>query len=170
MTASHIAVGVCFFYVDESKVAQNLCVLFIILFVIFFQLSSGGIAFVIMGEIMTEKSLTVGILAFWCGNILISLVTAPLIHSLGGWLFIIFAIFCFLVRILCLTYNRVCSFMCSFLKKPEGLMRIKFHFSTQKVPLSPSRRSLTVISLSTTASSLTKHLKALPLRLSQKIR
>jgi hypothetical protein len=48
-----------------------------------------------MGEIMTDKALSVGFLLLWITSIIVSLVTKPLVEELGGGLFLFYALMCF---------------------------------------------------------------------------
>ena len=63
---------------------KSLSVVFLMLFIIFFEFSLGPLLWVYMSEIMTEKGLSLGVVINQVATILIALFTNALIEGFGG--------------------------------------------------------------------------------------
>jgi len=108
MGADLIALGISYFFLDQSDAAQILCVIFIMLFIVLFEFSLGPIPWLYMAEIMTDKGLSLAVLLNWIMTIVMAIATPFLI---SGSLFIVFGALC-----------AVCGFFCLFLlKETKGL-------------------------------------------------
>ena len=68
-----------------------LAVVFVCLFVMFFEFSLGPIPWIYMSEIMTDKGLSIAVLINWLLTLLMAIVTP---YVIGGALFIVFGAFC----------------------------------------------------------------------------
>ncbi len=78
IAAVHILVGIFYFQVNKDPLnttAQNLCVVFILLYVALFEFSLGPVPWLYMAEIMTEKGLSIAVLLNWGVTLLMSVVT-----------------------------------------------------------------------------------------------
>lgn len=64
----------------------------LMLFLAFFEFSSGPIVWLYMAEIMTDKAQSVATVLNWCMNLIISAVAPPLVKKIGtdnvGWIFV----------------------------------------------------------------------------------
>jgi hypothetical protein len=89
-----IGLGIAFFFVDSSSVAQVFCMIFVLGFVIEFEFSLGPIPWLYMAEIMTDKGLSLAVLINWLMTIIMAIVT-PFVIS--GELFIFFGVLCVIV-------------------------------------------------------------------------
>lgn len=90
-----IALGICFFFLKSSHAAQIFCVVFIMLFIVFFEFSLGPIPWLYMAEIMTDKGLSIAILLNWLMTIIMAIATP---YIISGYLFIVFGGLCAVVR------------------------------------------------------------------------
>jgi hypothetical protein len=111
MGADLIALGICFFYLDTSKPAQIFCVIFIMLFIVFFEFSLGPIPWLYMAEIMTDKGLSIAILLNWLMTIIMAIATP---YIIGGPLFIVFGALCAVVSSNCDLFYIVWRFLTIF--------------------------------------------------------
>lgn len=91
IAASLIGLGVCLIvdaqwhdnYGKDNAVCQALSIVFLMLFIIFFEFSLGPLLWVYMSEIMTEKGLSLGVVVNQVATILIALFTPTLINAFG---------------------------------------------------------------------------------------
>jgi len=67
-------------------------VAFVLLFVLFFEISSGPITWLYMAEIMHDKSLGIAVVMNWLVNLLVAIFTKPITDAVpAGYLFISFS-------------------------------------------------------------------------------
>jgi len=96
MAATLVAVGIA-----ALKGLQVLEIIFVLMFVAFFEFSSGPITWLYMAEIMQAKALGVAVCINWLVNLVISAAIPPLIKAIGedniGYIFI----FCGALTITC---------------------------------------------------------------------
>lgn len=97
MAADLVGLGICYFLVDKGSTYQILAVVFVLLFVMFFEFSLGPIPWLYMAEIMTDKGLSIAVLLNWIFTLIIAIVT-PFVIS--GYLFIVFGVLCGVVSII----------------------------------------------------------------------
>ena len=107
MAIDLVALGVAYIYVDNS-VCKILAVVFVCMFVMFFEFSLGPVPWIYMSEIMTDKGLSIAVLLNWIFTLVMAIVTP---YVISGALFIVFGAFCI-----------VCALFSLFiLKETKGL-------------------------------------------------
>lgn len=82
IAASLIGLGVCL--IVDNAICKSLSIVFLMLFIIFFEFSLGPLLWIYMSEIMTEKGLSLGVVVNQVATILIALLTDTLIKGFGG--------------------------------------------------------------------------------------
>ena len=87
--------GISFYYLNESSTAQILCVIFILVFVILFEFSSGPVTWIYLAEIMTDKGLSVALLLNQIFTLTVAIVVP---YVISGALFLVFGGLCFVVN------------------------------------------------------------------------
>jgi len=95
MAIDLIGLGIAYFFTDDSSVAQVLCIILILTFVMLFEFSLGPIVWLYLAEILNDKALSVAVVLNWIFNLIISLITPQII---SGYLFIVLGVFCGIVR------------------------------------------------------------------------
>ena len=92
IAACLIGLGVCLIlnsqwqdqYFENNKAYQVLSILFLMLFIIFFEFSLGPLLWIYMSEIMTDKGLSLGVGVNWITTCFIGFFTKSLITAFGG--------------------------------------------------------------------------------------
>jgi MFS transporter, SP family, galactose:H+ symporter len=92
ISACLIGLGVCLIlngqwnehYQENNKVCQVLSIVFLMLFIIFFEFSLGPLLWIYMSEIMTDKGLSLGVGVNWITTCFIGFFTKTLITAFGG--------------------------------------------------------------------------------------
>ena len=72
--------------------ANMILVVFLIIFLVFFQLTLGTYAWVYLGLVNCDEGLSMGTFILWCGCLILSIYTNKMFTNLGSaWTFAIFA-------------------------------------------------------------------------------
>lgn len=95
MAVALVPLGILYVYGNPDQIGI-LEIILVMIFVVGFGCSWGPVTWIILPEIMTEKSMSIGSLFNQIFLIIMALFTESLLKVLSGWLFIIFAGFCIL--------------------------------------------------------------------------